>query len=216
MKSLKAKCIKIFSSIICNYQSRHQSAYLHLLIFLCLIINKRWPNKMYYNYKLAAKCSKNDDSKKHTSTHLYKPILTFFFSHCFFDWFWPLLHYLLVSGINIVNIWKTGNQNLFKLLIFKDQDFETGFWIPVFSYWIFSDWELADNAKFVHMWVRPCGIIWFKRQHRTEEKKKIDDLKCSPGSDIKSQDLFNNVLLGHCQSRFIILTYFARSNIQMR
>ena len=40
------------------------------------------------------------------------------------------------------------------------------------------------------------STIWFKRQRRTEEKrKKLDDLKCSPGSDIESQDLFNNVIV---------------------
>ena len=36
----------------------------------------------------------------------------------------------------------------------------------------------------------------------TEQRKKLDDLKCSPGSDIKSQDL-----PGHGQSRLIISTY---------
>ena len=39
--------------------------------------------------------------------------------------------------------------------------------------------------------------IWLKRQHRTEKKRKekLDDLKCSPGSDIKPQDLVIGLVL---------------------
>ena len=53
-------------------------------------------------------------------------------------------------------------------------------------------------------------------QNRREKKKIGRPEVLSPGSDIESQDFFNNVLPGHGQSRLIILTYFARSNIQMR
>ena len=59
-------------------------------------------------------------------------------------------------------------------------------------------------------------ILFKKGNAEQKRKEKPDDLECSPGSDIESQDLFNNVLSGHAQSRLIILTYFARSNIQMR
>ena len=44
-----------------------------------------------------------------------------FLSFHFSDWFWPLLQYLLVSSINIVDIWIKGKQNPFQLLIFKNQ-----------------------------------------------------------------------------------------------
>ena len=60
--------------------------------------------------------------------------------------------------------------------------------------------------------------IWFKGQHRLEEKKnpRRPEVLILPGSDIESQDLFYNVWPGHGQARLIILKYFARSNIQMR
>ena len=48
----------------------------------------------------------------------------------------------------------------------------------IFKSWLFSDWELADKANY--------------SIHKIK-KEKLDDLKCSPGPDIESQDLFNNV-----------------------
>ena len=36
--------------------------------------------------------------------------------------------------------------------------------------------------------------IWFEWQHRREKKRKLHDLKCSPGSDIESQNLIINVV----------------------
>ena len=41
--------------------------------------------------------------------------------------------------------------------------------------------------------------ISFKRQQK--RKETLDDRMCSSGSDIESQDLFNNVSPGHDQSR---------------
>ena len=37
---------------------------------------------------------------------------------------------------------------------------------------------------------------------------KLEDLKRSHESDIKSQDILNNVKIGHGQPKLIILTYF--------
>ena len=56
-----------------------------------------YKNCISNKYKLAAKCSKNDTGEKHTSTD---------FVYKFFQTVSTLLHYLLVSSINIVNIQK--------------------------------------------------------------------------------------------------------------
>ena len=85
-------------------------------------------NWLLYKYKLAAKCSKKWCTAK---THLYSLCVNLisptFLSHRFSDWFGPLLYYLLVSSINIFDIWKTGTKhNPFQLLIFKNQNLRLG------------------------------------------------------------------------------------------
>ena len=82
------------------------------------------------------------------------------------------------------SIWKTGKQNPFQWLILKSKLLE-GF----LAIMIISDWELADKCKIgAYIKTYVMSPIWFKRQHISAEKRKknLDDLKCSPESDIES------------------------------
>ena len=55
-----------------------------------------------------------------------------------------------------------------------------------------------------------CDVTHEVEKATEEKKTKLDGLKCSPGSDIESQNLLNNVCPGHGQSRHIVLTYSFR------
>ena len=60
----------------------------------------------------------------------------------------------------------------------------------------------------IPMWCHPYGLKGNRRE------KKLDDLKCSPGSDNESQDIFTNVCPGHGQSKHFVLTYFVSETDQ--
>ena len=62
-----------------------------------------------------------------------------------------------------------------------------GFWLHIFSS---IDYFQADAYTKIPMWCHPYDIKGNREQKRRE---KQDDLKCSPRSDIESQDLFNNM-----------------------
>ena len=55
-------------------------------------------------------------------------------------------------------------------------------------YWLFSDGELADNAILVHTPKHICDVTYNGLKGNTEKnrKEKLDDLKCSTGSEIES------------------------------
>ena len=52
----------------------------------------------------------------------------------------------------------------------------------VHIFFIYNDFHLSLNQPYV------MSSICLKKQHRTDEKKNPDDLKCSSGYDIESQD----------------------------
>ena len=79
----------------------------------------------------------------------------------------------------------------------------------IFKYWLSADWELIYYAKWcIHQttYKNVISTIGFKGNTERKRKENLGDLKCSPGSDIESQNLFYNVWPGHGQSRLIILT----------
>ena len=51
----------------------------------------------------------------------------------------------------------------------------------------------ADNAKLVHTPKYLQKYVVYKATQNRRTNKNLDDLKCSPGSDIESRDLFSNV-----------------------
>ena len=51
-----------------------------------------------------------------------------------------------------------------------------------------SNLELADDAKLLYTPKYLCDVTHMVlKESEAKKKKKLDDLKCSPGSDIESQ-----------------------------
>ena len=92
-------------------------------------------NVIQTSISLLQNAAKVMHGEKHTSTH---------FSHRFSNWFSPLLHYLLVSSINIVDICKTGKQNPLKSIEGISKVCSGYLYFQVL---ISLAWELADNAN---------------------------------------------------------------------
>ena len=108
----------------------------------------------------------NTAQMMHAEKHIHSLCINLmsptFLSHRFSDWFSPLLHYLLCIGI--VDIWKK-KRILSTLLIFKDQNFEWGFWLSVFSsigYFQTGNYPIMRIGAYmkIRMWCHPCWTVF--------------------------------------------------------
>ena len=117
-------------------------------------------------YKFAEKCR--------TKTRLLSCINLFSTYFTFTPFQWLVLTIIALSFClehKHCYTWKTGKQNPYQLLIFKNQNFVRGFSevTCIFKFWLFSDWGLADNAKLVHT---PKYLLCVFLKGNTVQKKK--------------------------------------------